>query len=185
MPADPAARAPAQTPVLTIAKFDKALHDRSAFSCGFGPIDTFLKSSLSDQIRSGMVAAWMATAGGDPAVLGFYTLGAMAVRAGPGPATWRRAGVPDIPVIYLRAVAVRRDMQGKGLGTALVVDAMRRCLAIADQMGAAAIVLDVLEDAQSDRRLKFHAGLGFRPLGDPDNRHRVFIPMADVRATLA
>ena len=75
------AEAAADTPALTIAKFEKALHDRSAFSCGFAPIDNFLKSSLSDQIKAGMVAAWIATDGDDPAVLGFYTLGAMAVRA--------------------------------------------------------------------------------------------------------
>jgi GNAT superfamily N-acetyltransferase len=169
---------------MTIAKFDKALHDRSAFSCGFGPIDNFLKSSLSDQIKTGMVAAWIATANGDPAVLGFYTLGAMAVRADLGPDKWQRAGLPDIPVIYIRAVAVRADMQGKGLGTALVVDAMRRCLGIANQMGAAAIVLDVLKDDHFDRRVRFYHDLGFKPLKDPQNPTRVFIPMADVRATL-
>lgn len=175
---------PAQPPGLIIARFDKALHDRSAFSCGFGPIDNFLKSSLSDQTRNGMVTAWIATAESDPAVLGFYTLGALAVRADLGPTKWQRAGVPDIPVIYVRAVAVRRDMQGKGLGTALVVDAMRRCLGIAEQMGAAAIVLDVLEDDHFERRSRFYADLGFQSLRDPDNPHRVFIPMADVRATL-
>jgi len=180
MPAD----TPAELPALAIAKFDKALHDRSAFSCGFRPIDNFLKSSLSGQIKAGMVQAWIATADEDPAVLGFYTLGAMAVRASLGPKAWQRAGVPDIPVIYIRAVAVRADMQGKGLGTALLVDAMRRCLRIADQMGAAAIVLDVLEDEHFERHWKFYAELGFRPLGDPNNPHRVFIPMADVRATL-
>lgn len=180
MPTETATRATA----LTIAKFDKALHDRSAFSCGFGPIDNFLKSSLSEHSKNGMVTAWMATAEGDAAVLGFYTLGALAVRAQFGPKPWQRAGVPDIPVIYLRAVAVRTDMQGKGLGAALVVDAMKRCLRIADQMGAAAIVLDVLEDAHFQRRWSFYAELGFRHLGDPDNPHRVFIPMADVRATL-
>jgi GNAT superfamily N-acetyltransferase len=180
MPAETAADAPA----LTIAKFDKALHDRSAFSCGFGPIDNFLKSSLSDQIKTGMVAAWIATAGDDPAVLGFYTLGAMAVRADLGPGKWQRAGVPDIPVIYIRAVAVHEHMQGKGLGTALVVDAMRRCLGIADQMGAAAIVLDVLKDDHFERRWNFYEELGFQPLGDPENPQRVFIPMANVRATL-
>lgn len=178
------AEAAADTPALTIAKFDKALHDRSAFSCGFGPIDNFLKSSLSDQIKNGMVTAWIATAGDDPAVLGFYTLGAMAVRAHLGPKKWQRVGVPDIPVIYIRAVAVREDMQGKGLGTALVINAMQRCLEIADQMGAAAIVLDVLQDDHFERRWKFYAELGFQPLGDPENQHRVFISMADVRATL-
>ena len=180
MPAESAADAP----VLTIAKFDKALHDRSAFCCGFGPIDSFLKSSLSDQIKTGIVAAWAVTADDDPAVLGFYTLGAMAVRSVLGPKTWQRAGVPDIPVIYIRAVAVRKDMHGKGLGTALVVDAMRRCLGIADQMGAAAIVLDVLKDDHFDLRFRFYENLGFKPLEDPQNLSRVFIPMADVRATL-
>ncbi len=174
----------AETPALTIAKFDKALHDRSAFSCGFAQIDNFLKSSLSGQIKAGMVTAWIATAGDDPAVLGFYTLGAMAVRANLGPSKWQRAGVPDIPVIYVRAVAVREDMQSKRFGTALLVDAMKRCIGIAEQMGAAAIVLDALEDGHFDRRWKFCAELGFQPLGDPDNPHRVFIPMADVRATL-
>ena len=180
MPAD----TPAELPALTIAKFHKALHDRSAFSCGFRPIDNFLKSSLSDQIKAGMVQAWIATADDDPAVLGFYTLGAMAVRASLGPSRWQRAGVPDIPVIYIRAVAVRSDMQGKGLGTALLVDAMRRCMCLAEQMGAAAIVLDLLDDEHFERRRKFYAELGFRPLGDPDVPNRVFIPMADVRATL-
>lgn len=174
---------PPARPALNIAKFDKALHDRSAFSCGFAPIDHFLKSSLSDQIKAGMIAAWIATAGDDPAVLGFYTLGALAVRADAGPKQWQRTRVPDVPVIYIRAVAVRQDMQGKGLGTALLIDAMRRCMSIAEQMGAAAIVLDVLQDDHFDRRWRFYEELGFQPLGDPLNPTRVFIPMADVRAT--
>ena len=173
----------AAVPTLTIAPFDNASHDRSKFSCGFDPIDNFLKSSLSDLIKSGMVTAWIATVDDDPAVLGFYTLGAMAVRSEFGPAKWQRARVPDVPVIYIRAVAVREDMQGKGLGNALVIDAMKRCATISKQMGAAAIVLDVLEDDAFDRRWAFYADLGFEPLGDPDNKHRVFISIADVRAT--
>ncbi len=101
------------------------------------------------------------------------------------PGKWQRAGVPDIPVIYLRAVAVRQDMQGRGLGTALMIDAMRRCRDIADRIGAAAIVLDVLKDAHVERRRTFYSDLGFRTLADPENAERMFIPMADVRATLA
>jgi len=173
------------TPALTISQFDKALHDRSAFSCGFAPIDNFLKSSLSGQIKARMVKAWIATADRNPAVLGFYTLGAMSVRADLGPKKWRRAGVPDIPVIYIRAVAIREDMQGKGLGTALMIDAMRRCCGITDDhIAAAAIVLDVLKDDHLVRRRKFYANLGFQPLGDSTNPERVHIPMANVRATL-
>lgn len=178
------AKAAASKPPLVIKKFDKAIHDRSDFSCGFVPIDNFLKSSLSDQIRDGMVTAWVATYGSDPAVIGFYTLGAMAVRAKLGLEQWRRARIQEIPVIYIRAVAVRSDMQGGGIGTALVVDAMKRCLSIAENMGVAAIVLDVLDDDHFARRWKFYTDLGFSPLGDSANPHRVFIPIADVKATL-
>lgn len=183
MPVDEAAAQPA----LTIAQFDKALHDRSAFSCGFRPIDNFLKSSLSDQIKYGFVQAWIAKEEGQADVLGFYILGAMAVRAGSGPKKWDqgRVGIPDIPVIYIRAVAVHKDLQGQGYGTALVVDAMRRCLEVSEKMGAAAIVLEVLEDDHFDRRWKFYEELGFQPLNDPDNPHRVYMPMADMKDSLS
>ena len=72
----------------------------------------------------------------------------------------------------------------QGLGTALLIDAMPRCLGIAEQMGAAAIVLDVLKDDQFERRWGFYEDLGFKPLGDPDNPCRVYIPISDIRATL-
>lgn len=75
-------------------------------------------------------------------------------------------------------------MQGRGLGTALMIDAMKRCLSISEQMGAAAIVLDVLKDENFHRRQAFYEQLGFLPMGDPDMPHRCFIPMSEVRATL-
>ncbi|MBD0866066.1 MAG: GNAT family N-acetyltransferase [Rhodobacteraceae bacterium] len=166
---------------MKIEKFDNARHNRSAFYCGIDPIDNFLKSSLSDQIKVGNVVAKVATADGGRDVLGFYTLGAMAVTAGPGPKRWQSTGVPYIPVIYIRAVAVHKNMQGKGYGTALMVDAMRCSLKVADQIGVAAIVLDVLRDDHFAQRRCFYEWPGFRPLKDPDNPERVHIPMADLR----
>jgi GNAT superfamily N-acetyltransferase len=82
-------------------------------------------------------------------------------------------------------VAVHRDRQGHGLGTALLIAAMRRCVALSDEVGAAAIVLDVLRDEGFDRRWAFYKRLGFRPLGDPGIPERVFIPMRDVKVSLA
>ncbi len=169
---------------LTIQKFNKVLHDRSAFSCGHGPIDNFLKSSLSDQVKAGMAVAYMATKEADTAVLGFYTLGAMVVRSGLGPTKWKRARVPEIPVIYIRAVAVDKKLQGKGVGTALMIDALKKCSGISEQVGAAAVVLDVLDDEHFEKRWKFYGGLGFYHLNDPDNPKRVFISMSDIRTTL-
>jgi GNAT superfamily N-acetyltransferase len=167
-----------------IQKFNKALHDRSAFSCGHGPIDNFLKSSLSDQVKAGMAVAYMATKETDTAVLGFYTLGAMVVRSGLGPTKWKRARVSEIPVIYIRAVAVDKKLQGNGVGTALMIDALKKCAGISGQVGAAAVVLDVLDDEHFEKRWKFYEGLGFHHLNDSDNPKRVFISMSDIRTTL-
>ena len=68
-------------PTLNIQKFNKALHDRSVFSCGTESIDNFLKYTLSGEIKSGMVVAWVATKDSKPDVLGFYTLGALSISA--------------------------------------------------------------------------------------------------------
>lgn len=169
---------------LAIVRFDKALHDRSAFSCGHGPIDNFLKSSLSDHVRAGMVVAYMATRPGESRVIGFYTLGAMAVRPDTGPAKWGRLRLPEIPVIYIRAIAVDRPLQGEGLGTALLVHALQTCLNLSERLGAAAVVLDILKDEHFDKRQSFYLRLGFRMLDDPDNPTRMFLPISDIRATL-
>ena len=106
------------------------------------------------------------------------------VRAEVGAKAWARSRVPDVLVIYIRAVAVRGDWQGKGIGTALVVDALRRCMTISDQMGVAAVVANVLRDMHFDGRWAFYERLGFRAFGDSDNWTRLFTPMADVRATI-
>ena len=131
-------------PTLNIQRFNKALHDRSVFSCGTESIDNFLKYTLSGEIKSGMVVAWVATKGSEPDVLGFYTLGALSISAEIGLKEWRRSSVPEIPVIFIRALGVHEEIQGMGIGKALIADAIERCIRISEQMGAFAIVLDVI-----------------------------------------
>jgi len=169
---------------LIISKFDKDMHDRSQFSCSFKPIDNFLKKSLSEQVKSRVLTAYLETEYGSKTVLAFYALSALSIRADLGPKTWTRARIPDIPAIYVRAVAVDETEQGRGLGTALVVDALKRSSLIADKVGAAAVFLDVLMDTNFERRWTFYKKLGCQPLNDPDNPTRMFKTLADIRITL-
>lgn len=176
--------AQAETAALTISRFDKALHDRSAFSCGYEPIDRFLKEALSDHIKAGYLAAYMATECEQRHVIGFYTLGAFAVV----PADIvvpRRPRPPEIiPATYIKAVAVHKDWQGKGIGTALVIHALRNAAKASEEIGSMAVVLDVLNDEFYIRRLEFYNRLGFQRMNDPDNIDRIYISMKDIRATL-
>lgn len=170
---------------LTIAKFDKALHDRSAFSCGFEPIDKFLKEALSDHIKAGYLAAYMATVEGEKQVIGFYTLSAFAV-CPDHIATAKRPRPPQtIPATYIKAVAMHKDWQRQGYGRALMIHALRNSLKIADAVGSMAVVLDILEDADFERRKAFYENLGFRPMGDPENPNRVFLSMNVIKSSLS
>lgn len=101
---------------LKFEKFNKALHDRSAFSCGNVSIDNFFKHSLSRAIKMGMVAAWVATKGNDHEILGFYTLGASSISSRDGMKEWQRTSIPEIPVILIRPLGVRDDSHGMGIG---------------------------------------------------------------------
>lgn len=165
-----------------VQKFDKALLDRSAFSCGFKPIDNFLQKSLSEHSDKGLVVAYVATI--DTHVVGFYTLCAHMVCAEVAHPLLGRTKSPSVPAWYITAVAVDRAWQGRGIGNALMIDAMHLALRLSGEVGAAAIILDVLEDDAFERRLKFYTELGFRMMDGPHNKARMFIPISDVRASL-
>lgn len=170
------------TEALSIRKFDKALHDRSAFYCGQTPIDNFLKSSLSDHTKARVLVAYIATLPDSAHIIGFYTLGAMAVREIPEISSKIRSA--EMPVIYIKVIAVHKDYQGRKLGTALLVDALKKCAELSDQVGACAVVLDVLNDENFNKRLKFYQNCGFKDLRDAYNPSRLYISIADVKASI-
>lgn len=174
----------AEAAALTITQFEKALHDRSAFSCGFEPIDKFLKEALTDHIKTGYLTAYVATEEGQKGVIGFYTLNAFAVSPDHIETPKRPRPPPTIPATYIKAVAVAEDWQGNGIGKALMVHALRQALVFSEKVGSVAVVLDVLRDEDFNRRFEFYKRFGFQPMHDPDNPDRVYISMNDVRATL-
>jgi len=66
-----------------------------------------------------------------------------------------------------------------------MVNAMRRASRLSDEVGASALVLDVLQDEAADRRRAFYLKMGFREMNDPENPARMFIAMKDIRAALS
>lgn len=174
---------------LNITKFDKALHDRSAFSCGFAPIDGFFKSSISQQIKDNLVTVWVASedATSKSAVKGFYALNVHSVTSSEAPQLAGRSSRPTIPAVYLNAVAVDQSCQGQKVGTALMIHAIQKAIDISDLAGCAAIILDVLIDGDENtvhRRIAFYQNLGFHFIGDAAHEHRMFLSIKDAKAAL-
>ena len=82
----------------------------AALFFGTESFDNFLKHALPGEFKSGMVVAWVATKGSEPEVLGFYTLGALSISVEIGLKEWQRSSVPEIPVIFIRALGVHEEI---------------------------------------------------------------------------
>ena len=63
-----------------------------------------------------------------------------------------------VPVILLGQLAFDRDYQGRGLGSDLLIDAVKRALAAVDVIGARAIVVQALDE----KAKLFYERFGFR-----------------------
>lgn len=117
---------------------------------------------------------------GESKVLGYYTLASSAVafRSLPADAAKRLPRHP-VPVVLLARLAVDTTLQGQGLGRHLLVDAMHRSLALADQLGVYAIEVDAVDDEAG----RFYDKYGFVALVD-DPRH-LYLPLATVQQVFA
>lgn len=168
--------------LLEIRPFNKALHDRGAFSSGVAQMDRWLRESAADQIKRNRLRLWCAT-NELGAFVGYYALAMHSVTPNEATNLSTRAERHPIPAIYLSALAVAKTHQGQGIGGALLGNAIIRCVALSDEIGAAAIILDVLEDAHFARRNAFYQNLGFAEI-DRENPNRLFLSIKDAKVEM-
>jgi len=166
-------------PKYRITQFEKALHDRSAFSCGVTPIDNWIKTSISEETKSDRVRLWCGT-DPDGVLFGAYALNPHGIdpnKAGP---LGRRKERKPIPALYLSCLAIDSRFQKQGLGEALMGHAIEKAVQLSKDIPICAMVLDVYSDENFDRRLAFYARLGFSSF-DPEDPARMYLTMADAR----
>lgn len=83
-----------------------------------------------------------------------------------------------IPVIHLLRLAVDKRYQGRRIGKRLLAHFVTRAVAVANDMGVSAVVLEPL----NDHVRAFYERFGFRAL--PGDAGRMYVSMRDVRAWL-
>jgi len=115
----------------------------------------------------------------EPRVIGFYTLaaGAVAFEHLPENAA-RKLPKHPIPVALLARLAVDVSAHGKGLGEALLLDAMQRTLELSDRLGLHAIKVGAMDEIAAAFYLKY----GFVPL--VDHPLQMYLPLATVKRVL-
>jgi predicted GNAT family N-acyltransferase len=148
-------------------------HDRPGFSCGVETLDRYLWNQAGQDIRRKANAVFVMTSRDAPArILGYYTLCSTAIGLTDLPETARKH-IPRYPLVsstLLGRLAVAVSMQGRALGSVLLVDAMQNALHATAVVGSSAIVVDALDE----RAAGFYAAHGFVRL--PDSL-RLVLPM--------
>lgn len=147
---------------LAIAKLSIA-HDATNFDCGYEELNNFIRLYALMGQRANISQTYVALNGGE--IVGYHTLVVGNVVYEDAPERLAK-GIPryPIPVLLLARLAVDKSWQSKGLGAALLVDAIRRTLQVADIAGVRALLIHAKDDTARD----FYLHFGFEPFpGEP------------------
>ncbi len=152
-------------------------HRLDALDSGVRVLDTWLRQYAGQSMRAGIAVTYVAHV--DDVVIGFFALAAGETDRTEAPAALtRRTPARPIPVIRLARLAVDRAYAGRGIGAALLREALYRSLNAADVVGARAVVVDAKDDAAA----AFYAHHGFEAF--PQDPHHLFVTMDVLRESL-
>jgi GNAT superfamily N-acetyltransferase len=150
---------PAYEPVRKLSAADSV----EAFDCGQPALNQFLQRYAFVSQRANSAQTYVSCLDGD--VVGFYSLavGSVDPRDAPTRVTKGLARHP-VPVMILARLAVDRDHQGRGLGAALLKDAL-------------------LVHAKDDAARQWYASWEFEP--SPTDPYHQFLMLKDLKTLLA
>jgi GNAT superfamily N-acetyltransferase len=115
-------------------------------------------------------------------VVGYYTLSMAGVAQTDASPDLLKGGAPrQVPCLLLGRLAVDGHEQGKGLGTSLLVDALRRTARISNEVGVRALLIHARDDTARSWYLSRARSLQLSPT---DPLH-LFLPIKALRTAVA
>jgi len=162
--------------LIRVIPFQKE-YDRSKFASGSRTLDQYLKEIVTQDIRRRVTACFIALLK-DNSIAGFYTLSSSSVLLGdmPDKIIKKLPRYPTVPVVRMGRLVVDKAYQGKGLGGALLADALKRV--VHSEIAAYALVVD----AKDKKAAQFYLHHGF--IETISNPFILFLPLATVSALL-
>lgn len=160
-------------------------HDRAAFSCGEPPLDSYLKTRISQDVKRRAAAAYVLTDSPEgSAVLGYYTLsaGSVLLEGLPAETAKKLARYPQVGAILIGRLAVDNRYQGRKLGARLLRHALQQSLEVSERVAAALVIVDAL----GENARRFYEKYGFVLLSDQPEAYplRLYLPMKTVEQAL-
>jgi GNAT superfamily N-acetyltransferase len=151
------------------------------FDCGDAPLNSYLqRHAWTNQQKVSIGVTYVALEESAPrAVLGYFTLATSSVPRERFPKKYVRGLSPyELPLVLLARLAVDKRFSGRGLGHALLSEALKITLRVADEVGCRCLITDAYPD-----KAGWYARYGFLPLeGAAANRpQKMFLDMRTIR----
>jgi GNAT superfamily N-acetyltransferase len=134
-----------------------AAHDLSQFRCGEPELDDWLRRRSLQNEESGASRTYVVCAG--RRVVGYYALAAGSASHAQTPGRVRRNMPNPVPVMVIGRLAIDLGFQGRGIGSALLRDAVLRTTQAAEIAGIRAILVHAISESAK----RFYEKLGFVP----------------------
>jgi len=152
-------------------------HDRNAFDCGVPSLNDYLKKYALQNQKKHVARTYVATRANR--IVGYYSLAYGSVSLEEAPESVK-SGLPrhPIPLILLARLAVDSTEQGRGLGVALLKDALLRTILAAKIAGLRAMLVH----AKDDSAKRFYEKFGFEP--SRIDTYHLFLRLSDILASL-
>jgi GNAT superfamily N-acetyltransferase len=132
-------------------------HRRDTFDCGDPELNIYLQKFARQNHESGGAKTFLAVANADARVLGFYSLAPAVAAYDQAPESVRKGlSRHDVPGYRLARLATDLSVQGRGLGSQLLLAAGKRCLQVAAEAGGVALYID----AKNERAAAWYESLG-------------------------
>ncbi len=152
-----------------------------SFECGKQPLDEWLKAhALANEDKASRTYVVAIQSGEDAGnVIAYYALAYGSLILAEVPRKIRQ-GLPNpVPVMVLGRLAVDRSHTGKGLGPALLREAMQRTAQASDIAGLRALIVHAIDD----EAVSFYAKFGFQIF--PPGTRTMILPIEVLRQALA
>jgi GNAT superfamily N-acetyltransferase len=149
-------------------------HPVENFDCGREELNRYLVRYAWQNQQAGAAQTYVGMAG--EVIVGYHTLAVGQVRLEDAPERLTKGlAKHPVPIMLLARLATDRQWQGKGVGKALLRDAMQRTLQAADIAGIRALAVHAKDEAARH----FYEHFNFVP--SPTDPMHLFVLLKDVR----